>query len=295
MMKKLNYLWAVALIAIVLVALVSSANAASLAHRYDFNTTNDTVGTANGTLVGTAIIDSGALVTAGGNGAVNGQWALGNARMTLDPGAVAGITGSFTIEDWFTATTGWPKWDTVYAFSDGSDPGATDGSASYLLHAPVRGYSPWPSGIAVIGAGGATRPPVGWDLALEGIYLDTPGVHQTVLTYDGTSFSYYVDGVLSTFGSGGGPLSDPGFNLSTLTQIGLNGGSPFPDPVLSGSTYDFRIYSGALSADQVAGVYALGSDASNGAIDAAAAPEPGTIALLVAGIFGLLYTRLRKR
>ena len=34
------------------VALASSAIAASLVHRYDFNTTNDTVGTANGTLVG---------------------------------------------------------------------------------------------------------------------------------------------------------------------------------------------------------------------------------------------------
>ncbi len=291
-LRKIVIFWVVALIAIVSVALVSSANAASLLHRYDFNTTNDTVGTANGTLVGTAGLAGGALVTNGNNGGVNGQWGLNNARMTLDPSAVSGITGSFTIEDWFTCTTGWPKWDTLYAFSDGSDPGSQ--GASYLLGAPVRGYSPWPSGIAVVGAGGISRPAVGWDLAMEGIYLDTPGVHQTVLTYDGAAFRYYVDGALSAFGIGGGPVSDPGFNLSLLPQIGLNGGSPFPDPVLTGSTFDYRIYSDALSADQVASVYNLGSDASNSAINLVV-PEPSTIVLLVTGIFGLLYTRIRKK
>jgi hypothetical protein len=293
MMKKLGRQRAVALIAIVSVALASSATAASLVHRYDFNTTNDTVGTANGTLVGSAVLDSGALVTNGGNGAVDGRWDLNNARMTLDPSAVSGITGAFTIEDWFTCTTGWPKWDTLYAFSDGSDPFSQ--SASYLLGAPVRGYSPWPSGIAVVGAGGISRPAVGWDLALEGIYLDTPGVHQTVLTYDGASFRYYVDGVLSAYGIGGGPVSDPGFNLSLLPQIGINGGSPFDDPVLTGSTYDYRIYSGALSADQVASVYALGSDASNADITAAV-PEPSTLVMLaLAGAFGLLCARSRRK
>jgi hypothetical protein len=271
-----------------LAALISSANAASLVHRYDFNTTNDTVGTANGTLVGTAVLDSGALVTAGGNGAVDGKWDLNNARMTLDPSAVSGITGAFTIEDWFTATTGWPKYDSCYAFSDNTN-------ANYLLATPVRGYGPWPSGVGFVGAGGLARDQITtWDMVLEGIYLDTPGVHQTVLTYDGSAFSYYVDGVLSTYGSGGGPISDPGFNLSTLQYIGINGGSPYDDPILSGSTYDFRIYSGAISADQVASVYALGSDASTSAINVAV-PEPATcVMLLIAAALGLLYKRNRK-
>jgi len=285
MLEKLNYQWAVVLIAIVSVALVSSANAQTLVHRYDFNTTNDSVGTANGTLVGTASLAGGALVTDGGKGTVNGTWSGTGPRMTLDPSAVAGITGAFSIEDWFTCTTGWPKYDSCYALSDGSDPGSQ--SASYLLAVPVRGYNPYPSGVNVVGAGGISRPAVGWDLGMEGIYLDTPGVHQTVLTYDGNSFRYYVDGVLSTFGIGGGPVSDPGFNLSTLPNIGINGGSPFNDPSLTGSTYDFRIYSGALSADQVATNFAAGSDVVG-------IPEPGTIALLVVGIFGLLWVRFRK-
>jgi hypothetical protein len=66
MLEKLNYQWAVALIAIVSVALVSSANAAELLHRYNFDTSaDDSVGTANGTLLNGAAVSGGALVTNG--------------------------------------------------------------------------------------------------------------------------------------------------------------------------------------------------------------------------------------
>jgi hypothetical protein len=268
------------------VALVSSANAASLEHRYDFNTINDTVGTANGALVGTATISGGALVTDGGNGAVNGTWSGTGPRMTVDGSAVSGLTGAFTVEDWFTCTTNWPKFDTLYSFSNST-------IDNYLLATPVRGGDPWQSSVAMRGAGGTATG--GWDYFANGIYLDTPSLHQTVATYDGTTLTYYVDGVLANYASLPATVTNPGFNLSTLTSIGINGGSPYGDPTLTGTTYDFRIYSGALSADQVASVYALGSDASNAAISAVAVPEPSTIMLLVSGIFGLLYARFHKK
>ncbi len=74
MLKKLNYQWTVAFIAIVSVALVSSANA-QLLHRYSFDASaDDSVGTANGTLLNGAAVSGGALVTAGGNGTVPSQW-----------------------------------------------------------------------------------------------------------------------------------------------------------------------------------------------------------------------------
>jgi hypothetical protein len=276
-----------------LMAMGLSANAQSLLHRYDFATdATDKVGTANGTLHGTASISGGSLVTSGNNGGISGQWGGSGPMLTLDPSAVSGITGAFTIEQWFTCTTGWPKFDTLFAFSDGSDPNSS--SASYLLSAPVRGYSPWPSGIAVVGAGGLSRPTVGWDLVMEGIYLDSPGTHQTVLTYDGASFRYYVDGALSTFGTGGGPLSDPGFNLSTLVNIGINGGSPYSDPSLTGSTYDFRIYGKSLTAGEVSSVFALGADASNVAINNAV-PEPSSLAVGIAGLAALVLRRREKQ
>ena len=59
---------------LVLAGMLGGSANAQLLHRYDFNTTNDTVGTANGTLVGSATLSGGALVTDGGNGASNGTW-----------------------------------------------------------------------------------------------------------------------------------------------------------------------------------------------------------------------------
>lgn len=261
-----------------------SVNAA-LVHRYDFETdASDSVGTADGTIVGAVTITGGAAVTDGGNGAVNGAWSEENAYVAVDSSAVAGISGSFTIETWFNATTNWPKYDTLFAFSDGTQD-------NYLLGAPVRGYSPWPSGCAMKGAG--SPPPPGWDYGVEGIYLDDNNLHQLVLTYDaGTDvFQLYTDGAAATFTENGSVVV-PDFNLSMLTQIGLNGGSCYPDPVLTGSTHDFRIYDDAVAAGGVAALYATGSDATNAdVIEAAAIPEPATLVLLGLGA----VTVLRKR
>lgn len=264
------------------VAAYASVAQAALLHRYDFSAgTADSVGTAHGTLVGTATVTGGALATAGGNGAVNGTWSGTGPRMTVDSSAVSGITGAFTIEDWFTCTTGWPKFDTLYAFSDTT-------IDNYLLAAPVRGYSPWPSGVATVGAGGLTRG-ASWDYVVQGRWLDDPQLHQTVLTYDGTTFTYYVDGVQADYSGLASTLINAGFNLSTLTAIGVNGGSPYGDPSLTGSTYDFRIYGQALSAAEVAAVFALGSDASNAGIEQVI-PEPATLSLAL-GAAALLLRR----
>lgn len=234
-----------------LIAFAAGANA-QLLHRYDFTAdANDTVGTAHGTLVGGASISGGALNTDGGNGAVNGQWGSGGPMVSLDASAVAGLSGAFSIETWFQCTSGWPKYDSLFAFSDNTQD-------NYLLGVPVRGYSPWPSGVGIKGAGGNTS-----DQPVVGPYLDDNTPHQAVLTYDGTTFSWYVDGALADFSGLPATLNNPGFNLSTLTYIGINGGSPWADPSLTGSTYDFRIYGQALTTAQVAGLHTLGADAVN--------------------------------
>ena len=277
-----------------------SANA-QLAHYYQFSTgtANDQVGTANGTLQGTAAITGGALVTSGGDGAVSGQWGGTGPMLTLDPGAVSGITGAFTIVDWYQATTGWPKFDTAYAFSDGQ----TDGGGNpidYLLHTPVRAdaNSTYPSGVGIEGAGGAdVRDANNWDYAVRGMYLDNNQIHQTVLTYDGTTFSYYVDGAPAYFATYGysDTLTDPGFNLSMLTHIALNGGSPYNDPALTGATYSFAIFNGAMSAGQVSADFSLGDNASVAQLGALGVPEPGSIALMaLAGASRLLFRRRRS-
>ncbi|MGN6370573.1 MAG: LamG-like jellyroll fold domain-containing protein [Phycisphaerae bacterium] len=283
----------------VMMGACAMAAKADLVHRFDFSTgsTNDTVGTSTGTLLNGAAVTGGALVTDGGNGAVDGKWGGTGPMMTIDSSVTAGISGAFTIEDWFTCTTNWPKYDTAYAFSDGTQ-------NNYILQAPVRGYSPYPSGVGVCGAGGYGHSDPGfggaWDGVVSGQYLDNapatpPGAHEAVLTYDGTTLSYYVDGVLADYNGLASTLVDPGINLSMLGNVALNGGSPYDDPALTGSTYDFRIYTGALSANQVASLYSLGfgSGASNSAINAIATPEPASLGLLAVGAVALIGRRRR--
>jgi hypothetical protein len=305
MMKKLNYLWAVALIAIVSVALVSSANAAQLEHRYSFDTdASDSVGTANGTLMNGAVVGAGtygsALITAGGNGTVASKWGGAGPYCALNSSAVSGITGAFTVESWFTCTSGWPKNDTLFSFTDDATVANPGGNpANYLFGSPVT-YDPWCCDTFVVGGGGALTRSGGWDWQMTGNPPDGPGYadqdkgspYQLLVTYDGSAFTMYVDGQIANHVA---TQVDAGFNLSSLTDVGLNGGNPYGDAALTGSTYDFRIYSGAISAEQAASLYALGNDASTAAITATVVPEPSTIALLVAGIFGLLFRRLRKK
>jgi hypothetical protein len=281
---------AIAVSAGLLFAMAACASAQQLAHYYQFSTgtASDQVGSANGTLLNGAAVTGGALVTAGGNGAVSGQWGGSGPMMTVDSSAVAGITGAFTLVDWFSCSTGWPKYDSLYAFSDGTQ-------NNYLLGNPVQGYSPWPSGVGIAGAGGYGHyqdPNGDWCQNVLGIYLDGGGLHQTVLTYDGTTFSYYVDGVLANYNGLAATAVDPGFNLSTLTDIALNGGSPFADPSLTGSTYSFGILNGALTASQIASLYGLGDNASAASITAVV-PEPASLALVLLG-GGRLWLRRRQ-
>ncbi|HZI31224.1 MAG TPA: LamG-like jellyroll fold domain-containing protein, partial [Candidatus Binatia bacterium] len=258
-----------------LIALGASANA-QLAHRYDFTTdANDSVGTANGTLKGTATISGGSLNTDGSAG----NWSSGaplNGVM-LPSSAVAGITGAFTIEVWYNVSFN-SGFCTSFSFSDGD----TVNHGNYVLGTPARGNSPYASSIAVVGGGGSFTGP--GDIQASERWSDTAELYSMMLTYDGTTLTYYQNGALDPFGFDAAntlspSFSDPGLNLSTLTSIGIAGGSPWPDNSVKGQTLDFRIYNQSLSANQVAAVYALGSDASNSSINSAiaAVPEPSSL------------------
>jgi hypothetical protein len=282
-------------------ALAFSANAQStLVHYYDFSTgtANDQVGTANGTLTGTATITGGGLYVNGGNGTVGGQFGGGGPMLVLDPSAGAGITGAFTIEDWFTCTTGWPKNDTLWCFTDASTTGNAGGSnPNYLFNVPVQAdYNYWASAAFVVGGGGLTRSNVGWDLELKGnqstgVWLDQGGPHQTILTYDGNTFTYYVDGAIAWQAP---TVNDPGFNLSSLPEIAIGGGSPYNDPAMTGDTWSFAIMSGAISSNQVASLYGLGSAANSSDVETLLVPEPGTLALVGLGVAPLIWCWRRK-
>lgn len=229
-----------------------------LLHRYDFTANaNDSVGTAHGTLRGSATISGGALNTTAAAGGLSGG--VPQNGVQLPPSAVSGITGPFTIESWFVANFG-GGYTTLFSFSGNN-------TASYVLATPARGNSPYASSISVVGGGGCTT-----ELQASEQYQDNGALHQMVVTCDGSTLSYYIDGALGSYAGLPPTITDPGLVLATLTYIGINGGSPWADNSINGSTRDFRIYGQSLTASQVASAYALGPDASNSAISAALAP-----------------------
>jgi hypothetical protein len=227
---------------------------AQLLHRYPFKTTgsaNDSVGTANGTIYGSATAANGALTTAGAAGGLNSG--VPQNSVGLPASAVAGITNAFSIEAWYSTSYNGGNC-TLFSFSDGT-------TGNYLLATPARGTSPYQSDAAVKGGGGNAS-----EQLANQIYCDTGLLHDMALTYDGTNVTYYLDGALATYSSLQNSFADGGFNLSSLTYIGIAGGSPYSDNTIKGNVYDFRIYGQALTRNQMAAIYALGTIASNAAI-----------------------------
>ncbi|MBB5353289.1 hypothetical protein HNR46_003544 [Haloferula luteola] len=267
--------------------LAPSLSHAALVHRYDFATDGqalDTVGTADGTIYGSATVSGGVLTTTNVLGQLSGG--LPQNGVGLPASTVSGITGAFTIEMWTNYSYGGSSYTTAFSFSDGT-------TSNYLLGTPARGGSPYPSSIAVIGGGVAG----GEQLAL-GQYFDN-GPHHWVITYDGTNLTYYQDTSTDLAGyntshSYSATIAAPGLDLSTLTQIGIAGGAPYGDNSATGTTLDFRIYDVAVTPSQVVALNALGADASNAAINAIVVPEPASASLALVAAGGLLLRRRRS-
>ncbi|RYD26123.1 MAG: LamG domain-containing protein, partial [Verrucomicrobiaceae bacterium] len=229
-------------------ALVPSLGSAALVHRYDFETNaNDSVGSANGTLHGSATITGGGLNSGGSgiSGTLNGGVVQNGAQ--LPASAVAGLNGSFTIEAWIKAPYG-GGYTTAFSFSDGT-------TSNYILGTPARGNSPFASTVAMIGAGGSAT-----ELQASGRYADNDQLIHMLATYDGTTLTYYqnsstdLDG-FNTTNTLSASITNPGFNLSSLTQIGVNGGAPWPDPSMNGTVFDFRIHDASVDAAQAAALF----------------------------------------
>jgi len=241
--------------------LAVSANA-QLLHRYDFETAgsaNDTVGTAHGTRYGSATIIGGALNTTGATGTLSGG--VPQNCVGLPASAVAGISGPFSIEIWYLANYN-GGYCTLFSFSGGT-------TADYVLATPARGTSPWQSDVSVIGGGGSTT-----EQLANQIYCDQGSLRQMLVTYDGTNVTYYLNGALSSYAGLQNTFVDTGLDLSSLTYIGIAGGAPWPDNTINGKVYDFRIYGQALTLNQVAAIYELGTNPSNASISNAIATAP---------------------
>jgi hypothetical protein len=199
---------------------------AVLAHRYSFTSdASDSVGGANGTLMGTATLSGGKVVLDG------------NAGTYVDlPGSIINIAtnASVTLEAWvdFGNVPGWSR-----LFDFGADGGSTE-----IYLAPVGpGNGGEHRGASENFAGGRT---IDW----RGAWTNQT-VHVTVVVDPPTStLAVYRDGVLE-YGE-----YDATASLSLIaTNLAVLGRSLVSaDPYMPGAIDEFRIYNGALTAPEIA-------------------------------------------
>lgn len=270
-MKRFPFLDTRKWIPIALALLVSTAFATTLKHRYEFEIDGrDSLGGPGGTLVDGAEIFEGALYTP----AVYSQ----RSAFLLPAPSLVDLGSSFSVESWYTPThPGEESYFTIFGLG-------TDSRNSFVA---VRDRGRFPtalpnyagrSSLSVINGNELTR-----QTLIPGLETNLDELTQFVATYDAPTrvASLYINGVLI---SSGVLVNNSTFDLPALAAMpefraGVGGQSPWGDPSLGGSTSDFRLYSGALTSEEVAAIFALGADASTSAL-LAIVPEPGTIALL---------------
>lgn len=258
-----------------LATLLALSARAELKHFYTYTSGDmrtDTVGGLDGAIAGTAQIVDGALVT----DKAGGQWAGEAANsMTLPEGVVSGINGAFSIMTWaFVNDEQDAAWCTMFSFSDTT-------TANWLMLQVAHGNG---------GLEGKYNGTVGLSQASaeserlynftdwndNGFYaFDDNLLHNIVYTYDGgTTARLYVDGVLQDTQ----PTQNP-VTLSDWTAVGVNGGSPWSDRTMSGTTYAFGILDNELTADQVTALFNLGKDATTDDVQGAIGGAVKTLGL----------------
>ncbi len=218
------------------------ALAATLVHSYTFNdgTFKDAIGSANGTLNGSATISGGALQLPGGRN--------GTAYGSLPTSVTSGLT-SVTFEGWFTQgpASNWAKLFFPGNINTSSFAGLTTTSGSS-----------GPSRFDFL-ANGSSQLVANGPMLTNG----TKYYFSAVLNNTGNTLSLYIAPVGGALGA---PSSSSmgGYNLSNVTvNEFFVGRSPFGgDSDFSGSLDEFRIYNGPLSATQIAANFAAGPSVS---------------------------------
>ena len=216
-----------------------------LLHRYSFTTdAKDSVGTAHGTLKGTASISGGSLVLPGGSSSDPDP-----SYLDLPNGMLASLT-AMTFEAWVTDTgsLGWARvWD--FGNSSGGEDVSNGGSRFIYLALP-NGGTDIQGNIHVNDRGGdasvtAPRPPVGTEVH---VVWSSDIANQT-------SWLYVNGSLVAVNKATTVAPSDLGVSLNDWL-----GRSQYADPLFTGSINEFRIYNGAVSPMQVSLDAASGPD-----------------------------------
>jgi hypothetical protein len=223
---------------------------ATLMHRYHFADGNakDTVGNANGVLVGDAGISGGQLVIANPTAT-----APATNYLQLPAGILNNSEGStdaaVTVEAWATIYPNQYTWANLFDFGN-RDSG---GEAEYDIHVCVHSSDD----ATIAGISDSDNANVDYqyvDLG-SGSSLDGRTNVHVVAVFDppGGYVAIYLNGALA------------GMNKSvTIPMSGVDGvrniigADDWPDPGMQGSISEFRIYNGALQAGEIAATQALG-------------------------------------
>jgi hypothetical protein len=228
---------------------VAAANGPYLAllHRYSFNgDATDSVGGANGTLMGTASIAGGALVLPGGTN--------GTAFCDLPNGIISSLSNA-TFEAWYkkTANLGWQR-----LFDFGSSAGAEGTSSTgvtYIFLTTDFNAAPGVRFAYTTNSNTAENPVL--SAPANGAGSSTNTTNHVVVTFDrgNNASALYVNGAVQATGATPLPLSAINDVNVWLGHSQWSGDSDF-----AGSIYEFRIYGGTLSASEIAVAAAGGPD-----------------------------------
>jgi hypothetical protein len=226
----------------------------SLLHRYSFSGTGTTVtdskGTAHGTVKGkgAALSGNGTLVLAGGVLPITsdpGQY------VELPANCLTGLS-NVTFEAWIAwkpgtdSSTYQSYWQRVFDFGET----ATVTTGSYIMLTPRAANATGPSRTTMsAGMGAMSETPI-----VNGAKLNAATLHFTVVVDQTSSLiSLYVNGALSAAGTFTTPLS-----TIKSSNCWLGRSQYANDPYFSGTFDEFRVYSTALSAADIAFSHSMG-------------------------------------
>jgi hypothetical protein len=229
----------------------------SLIHRYSFSESS-----------GSTTADSVPGNSPAWDGMLNGGATLGGGQVTLDgssgyvqlPAGIVSGMDAVTIEAWanFGSAASAAAYAALFAFGDQDDAALPLGE-NYIAFQPFTGAVP-PTANALFGAGDpgyADEEDATLPLVAGGVTNYLGNVHVVIVYHPYAGYvSLYTNGVLAAINNNvGNPLAAT-LAADPLNYLGLS--LYASDPFLSASIDEFRIYSGPLTAGQIAADYALG-------------------------------------
>jgi hypothetical protein len=226
-----------------------------LVHRYSFKsgTANDLVGSANGTLVGNAVISGGQLVLPNTTSAAPAtdylQLPAGILNNPLNGAGTNGNDPAVTVEAWASIKSGQYTWANLFDFGNQD----ASGLSEYDIHVCVHSSD----NSTIAGISDSDNANVDYqyiDLGSGSSLDDSTNVHITAV-YDPPAgyVAIYLNGVLAGVDD---YVTIPMSGVEDVRNI--IGADNWPDPGMQGSIAEFRIYNGVLQPEDVAATQALG-------------------------------------